>query len=46
MTISDNWMDGTFLDPKDPMMYLASDPLSMVRQFHKIMGQALDQLYK
>ena len=46
MTTSDNWMDGTFLDPKDPMTYLASDPLSMVRQFQRVMGQELDQPYK
>lgn len=45
MTTSDNWMDGTFLDPKDPMTYLASDVFSMVRQFHRTMGQELDQPY-
>ena len=45
MISGNEWINGTPLNVRDPNTYLASSPLSMVRQFHSVMGQALDETY-
>lgn len=45
MISGNEWTNGTYANVRDPNTYLASSPLSMVRQFHTVMGQALDEKY-
>lgn len=45
MISGNEWTNGTYANVRDPNTYLASSPLSMVRQFHTLMGQALDEKY-
>lgn len=45
MISGNEWQNDTYVNVRDPNTYLASTPLSMVRQFHSVMGQAMDKQY-